>query len=53
MTKINNLSKLDDIIVLNDPKYWKDGERDQFFKRVTRTVDKNYVEEGFWEERKD
>lgn len=49
ITTINNLNRPEiNLRVMNADKKWKEGEREEFYKRVTRMMDENYANEGFY-----
>lgn len=49
ITKMSCLNTFDSLYVSNNPKFWKEGERDVFLDRVSRLLSKEYVSDGAYE----
>ena len=49
MINVECLNTSESFRLQNHPRYWNEGLKEDFFKRVTRLWDKNYVEDGIYE----
>lgn len=46
ITSFSCLNKGVTLNVFNNEKYWKEGEKEEFLNRITRSMDENYAKEG-------
>ena len=37
---------MENILVFNNDKYWKEGEKEKLFSKITNNIDQEYVESG-------
>ena len=48
-TRMKCLNTDENLIVSNNDKFWKEGEREKFLQRVSRLLAKEYIRDGMFE----